>query len=294
MVLVHTVPTSPANSQVETFFLNGYFLMPVLMALTAKWAPISWGKTHRDITSAHKSYTNIFHWLSMLSMLLHLTQTVFALVANTPSKKTSTYNYIWTMHSTRERSTFERAESAIGQVLGSIADNPIIAAVGWDVLLSVLSLSAWTFMNALDANDILNCSPPPFSALSVAEEDTKNDTHKHVSFNNDTTTNAVDMDGPPSPAQTKKRGRKPKVAAAEKPVEAPKKGGRKRANSARDDYVPSEAVASEIATTEHSNRGIDNESVELAESSALSWGLFILGGLGTTSAAVLGAEVRRR
>lgn len=68
---------------------------------------------------------------------------------------------------------------AVGSVAGALSDNPVISQVGWDVLLSTVSLCLWSVVHGVDVSAMLRSAgltwdvheptpieEPPFSSAS--------------------------------------------------------------------------------------------------------------------------------
>jgi len=159
---------------------------PLLLPYTA---PESWGKIHsRHPHETYSSYTTLFRTISTISFLLHVKSTGLALVYNTPesryyrhrlvtsepllsrsecvpSRDTLKYpNFAITdpefdyslLHPFKEehRSSFDRSTTAIGKVFSAISEHPAISAVGWDVILSGVSIGVWAAIRGLDGNEM--------------------------------------------------------------------------------------------------------------------------------------------
>lgn len=109
--------------------------------------------------------------MSAISTFLHLKSTFLALFYNTPD---STYYRHSILHPFKEeyRSTFDRSSTALSRVFGAIGEHPAVSAVGWDVLLSGLSLGIWAAIRGLDANELLLSSVPFMKPAEKAAEDT--------------------------------------------------------------------------------------------------------------------------
>lgn len=66
-----------------------------------------------------------------------------------------------TSYDTTVLSRTERARITITRLLGSLSDNPVVRKIGWDVLLSGLSLCVWTGLRNLDTSTILSAAGIP-------------------------------------------------------------------------------------------------------------------------------------
>jgi hypothetical protein len=126
--------------------------------------PESWGTVHAHPHYAHSAYVTLFRTISVLSFLLHGKSTTLALLFNTPDSHYHRHSILHPFKQER-RTILERSSTAFGKVLGAIGDHPAVSAVGWDVLLSGMSLGLWAANRGLDVQRILSSS-----ALSFNEE----------------------------------------------------------------------------------------------------------------------------
>lgn len=255
-----------------------------------------------------------------MSVVLYWKQGVTALRDNTPEALAQQSDSLWTRYfHSQQHTALERSRTALTRLLNAISSHPAAAAVGWDVLLSAASLCAWAFVRNLDAADMLKCSAVPWLNLPEDRDgDESERSGRHVAFtddeDDDAASHALTNNVSPPTTPTRSRRGRPKRAAAPKsedppasPTKATRQSTRRRkpaapeASAAADDsdgpFVPSgessKAIALSGSTTERGEAG-DEELVEEAESCALAWGLFVLGGLGAAGASVNGAEVRGR
>lgn len=116
--------------------------------------PESWGTLHTHPHNAHSAYTGLFRTVSILSTLLHWKSTLLALLLNTPDNHYHRHSLLHPFKQER-RTLSERGSTAIGRVLGAIGDHPAVNAVGWDVILSGLSIGLWAATRGLDVESIL-------------------------------------------------------------------------------------------------------------------------------------------
>jgi hypothetical protein len=121
--------------------------------------PESWGITHSSPHDAYSAYTTLFRTISTIAASLHLKSTALALFYNTPE---SHYYHPTLLHPFEHEhlSTFDRGSTAVGKLLGAIREHPAVGAVGWDVILSGLSVGAWAAIRGLDAKEMLGSSIP--------------------------------------------------------------------------------------------------------------------------------------
>jgi len=123
--------------------------------------PASWGKTHSSIHTAHASSKPIFATNSRLALTLHLIMSTFSLFLSIPPSRQSSYDYIWSKYTRTPLTTSNRLRIALTKLLGSISDNPLVRKVGWDVVLSGLTLCVWTALRGLDSTDVLTAAGVP-------------------------------------------------------------------------------------------------------------------------------------
>jgi hypothetical protein len=132
-------------------------VLPFSFLWLPHFVPASWGTVHTHPHDAHSTYIAIFRTISAISGLLHIKSSVTALFYNTPES-------IYYRHSLlrpfkeEHRSAFNRGSTAIGRVFGAVGEHPAVTAVGWDVILSGLSLGVWAATRGLDSKEILRSS----------------------------------------------------------------------------------------------------------------------------------------
>jgi hypothetical protein len=137
--------------------------------------PESWGTLHIHPHNVHSAYTGLFRTISVVSFLLYGKSTVLALLFNTPDRD---YHRHSVLHPFKQghRTILEWSSTAIGKVLGAIGDHPAVGAVGWDVLLSGMSLGLWAATRGLDVQAILSSSALSFGGEPKAAIDAMSDT----------------------------------------------------------------------------------------------------------------------
>ena len=259
-------------------------------------APVSWGLVHPHPERANSAFTDLFRLMSFLSLVLHGTATFNGLRYNLPDSHYHRHSKLlpWDIE---ERSKWERARTASGKLLGSMADHPVVAAVGCDVLLSGLSIGVWAAVRSLRAGHVLTSAVPLYedsdsvheehvSGKTTEDEDEKASTagsvrrssRKHKarvpSVSSVASRDSEDHRGAPTP---RRRGRPRKVK--HDPEEEPGDGT----------YEPS--AVEEKASAEGDS--LPSQDVDW-EAAALAWGLTAVGGLGLGSAGVFGGECLAR
>lgn len=280
--------------------------------------PVSWGTVHPHPHNAYSSFTTLFRVISFASFALHAKATFFALRYNLPDSHYHRHSkYLpWDIE---ERSTWEQSTTAIGKVLGSTSDHPIVAAVGWDVLLCALSLGFWTAIRATDVEAIITSTVPfhkkpsspndPVPLLNIDESKIWNSMPsalKSEAFQEPENRNLftkeesepVESSEPQSgTGMTLRRRGRPKsrvasvalsdAASDDAPPSTVRRRGRPKKKVSEEDraYEPTAAEARDVAEGDI----LPPEELDW-ESAALAWGLAAFGGLGAAEAGVFGAE----
>jgi hypothetical protein len=142
-------------------------------------APESWGTVHVHPHNAHSAYTALFRTISVVSFLLHGKSTVLALLVNTSDSHHHRHSVLHPFKQ-EHRTILERSSTAVGKVLGAIGDHPAVSAVGWDVLLSGMSLGLWAANRGLDVQSILSSSALSFGGKPKAAVDAISDSKSIV------------------------------------------------------------------------------------------------------------------
>ncbi|KAI3336438.1 hypothetical protein HD806DRAFT_5827 [Xylariaceae sp. AK1471] len=294
-----------------------------LPLLLPKIVPVEWGSVQRHPHSSYESTTKLFSFLSAGAFALHAKTSLVALLSNVPDSHYHRHSALLPWN-TEERSRWERSTTALGKVLGSTSDHPVVAAVGWDALLCALSLGLWAAVRAINARDMIKSSIPSYisfynSSLSTPEWTSSDKGHlddihhslepADTEHDNELRTpvrrwgrrvgSIASSSGASEDAQLlstpSKRRRGPprktkQVAAYDDMDEEPPsshRSGRSKFREAEEEkaYVPTPAVArSTLEGDELPAQDLDWESASLA------WGLAALGGLASACAAVFGGE----
>lgn len=279
-------------------FILATRLSTFLPVIIPKVVPKSWGTIHPHPHDAYSSYTTIFRVISVASFALHAKATFFGLQYNVPNSHYHRHSRFlpWDIE---KRSTWEQSTTAIGKVLGSTSDHPVVSAVGFDVLLCALSLGIWTAIRATDVERVF-ASTIPFH---------KKPGYKAVAYGS-TTEPTPKLKEEPDQAETsepesstgmtlRRRGRhhsrvtskasitSSDVASDDASTSTVRKRGRPKKKIAEADkaYEPTAAEAREVLEGDI----IPPEELDW-ESAALAWGLAAIGGLGLAEAGVFGAE----
>ncbi|KAF2843534.1 hypothetical protein M501DRAFT_924874 [Patellaria atrata CBS 101060] len=296
LIGIHRLPLLGDNALINgSLFKIAHFLVPAFFTLVSQIVPISLGSSHKDTHEAHRSYTTVFSTISGLSFLLHALQAYTAAADTRPPKEYRIHEYVWNMHRKKERSNLEIAITIIERILGVLSTDPYISMIGWDVLLCSLSLALWAVARHSDINKILKLTLVPWMRTSDDEE-LESKKEKHVTFDGDGTNGKTP---PPSSPTTKRtrRGRPRKDESSPGKTKSSLRRSTRRKPSVQldsdsdDSFKPTPSIAEETAYTEHDEVHDSEQFSDAGECAALSWGLFVLGGLGMASAGVLGAEV---
>lgn len=261
-------------------------------------APVSWGLVHPHPEKANSAFTDLFRLMSFLSLVLHATATFNGLRYNLPDSHYHRHSKLlpWDVE---ERSKWERARTASGKLLGSMADHPVVAAVGYDVLLSGLSIGVWAAVRSLRASHVLTSAVPLYESSDeiqrehASEEKATDDDEDKAStagsvrrssrqhkarvpsVSSVASRDSEDNRGAPAPPRRRGRPRKVKPDPEEEPGDATYEPSAEEVKaSAEGDSLPSQDVDWEAA--------------------ALAWGLTAVGGLGLGSAGVFGGECLAR
>lgn len=121
--------------------------------------PEKWGTTHVNPHEAYASYTTLFRTISVIAAGLHFKTTALALFYNTPESHYYRHSFLHPFHK-EHLSAVERGSTAVGRLLGAINEHPAVGAVGWDVIISGLSVGVWAALRGLDAKEMLSSSIP--------------------------------------------------------------------------------------------------------------------------------------
>ncbi|KAJ2976959.1 hypothetical protein NUW58_g7956 [Xylaria curta] len=125
--------------------------------------PVNWGSVQRRPHGTYKSSTKLFKFLSTISLVLHVTISIIALLSDGPDSHRHRHIDILSWN-VEKRLRWERSTTAVGKVLGSTLDHPAVAAVGWDVLLCALGLGVWAAVRSINARDIMSLSIPYYDS----------------------------------------------------------------------------------------------------------------------------------
>jgi len=286
-VAIFLVPFASNTPSFSTVLLIPHLLLYLPLYID-RIVPHSFGSTHPSSHDAHRAYTTVFKFISVVSFFLHLKQTLVALLDNEPGSHYHRHSSL-IFHHDENRSKVERTSTAVGRVLGCLGDHPAVASVGWDVMLCGLSLVIWAAIRGLDTNGILEGAG--LSRLgNVFTHDARNAVSEKVVEAKDKAKELINgiVEESPTPLAKKGRGRPRKGTNTAVPS-SPRKGTRRtkaeHGSDSDDVYIPdrSSRVDEQIEGEEDAEGDV--------EAGVLSWALLSLGGLGVAGPGVLRAEV---
>jgi hypothetical protein len=309
-IVLGSLPWLTEHSLFPTLTSLGYFVLPLLLAILAQPNSLHKESRYKTAAAARKSYEDVFRVLAFASVGLHYFYTFRAVVDEAPSHSYFKHNFVWNKHEVvGTNSVKEKAWTTFVTIMSALSDNPVIGQVGWDVILSAISLCIWTVSHGVDVFTMLRCSclawTLPRPSIPTLEELS---TAKHRvadaldEIKDDITTTALG-----SPVK-RGRGRPRKTSAAiardhissSSATTALRRSTRAGTATTEDaeeevdsDYYPTKATERQVGALDVDEPGDVSAEKETA-AAALGWGLFAIGGLGAVSASVLGAETSGR
>ncbi|CAI0644947.1 unnamed protein product [Colletotrichum noveboracense] len=292
-VLIYWAPSTTGTMTFRNIAVLGRILTfaPVIIPAVV---PASWGTVYSNRHGAYRIVTELFRFLSTASFAFHVKGTALGLLYNAPDAHYHRHSRFLPFDR-EERSTWERTTTALGKVLGSASDHPVVAGVAWDVLLSGASQGLWVATRALDVDDIL-ASSTPFAQKNAP----KAQPLTRLLEGNDKSTPESETGSHTSASSTRRRDRPAKAKTGEMTISktAAAEGNRRtrdRRATEEVDEVPEDAYEPSAAESRSAVEGDEMPDGDLDwESAALAWGLTALGGLGSSSAGVFGAECTSR
>lgn len=261
------LPTIVANtSTLTTVFLAARVLSLVPLVLPYV-VPERWGSVHSHAHEAYETHSKMFKAISVASFALHGKATLTGLVYNAPDAHYHRH-MIPIPYDLETRSSWERTTNAFGRILEATSDHPVVRGIGWDVLLSTLSLGVWTAVRGTDISSILSSSIPFYQGLDDPDETSSLARGTKLISGTKATTTGQAATNSGEPSGTRRLGR-PRKVKEESPEDQA--------------YEPTPSEAADAAEgDEFPDMGWD--------STALAWGMTALGGLGVGSAGVFGGE----
>jgi hypothetical protein len=305
-IVLGSLPWLTKHSLFPTLTSLGYFILPLLLATLAQPNSLHKESKYKTAAAARRSYEDVFRVLALGSIGLHGFFTFKAAIDNAPPHRYFKHYFLWNPHHPAGITRSELAWTAFVKVMNGLSENPVISQVGWDVVLSFLSLCIWTVSHGVDVVTMLRCSclawtlPRPrvsavedLSAARVRVAEVLDDIKDEIT--------ATALGSPVK--RSRGRQKKKSSAIAKDHIESSsgtlRRSTRATTTSIADDdefdgeYHPTKGTAHQVAKfdiDEPSDPGLAKET----EAAALGWGLFVLGGLGAVSASVLGAETSGR
>lgn len=245
---------------------RAFTLAPLVLETVA---PASWGAVHTHHHEASAAFTDLFRFMSVMSVILHSMATFTGLKYNVPHAHYHRHSKLlpWDIE---ERSKWERTTTAVGKLLGATSDHPVVAAVGYDVLLSGLSTGLWAAVCSLRVGDILSSVVPLYgnSTAGIAKTNDRRTTKRQ-----NPRVSTEDDREPPTPRR-RGRPRKVKQDPLEEPGDETYEPTPGEEGSAEGDALPTQQMDWDAA--------------------GLAWGLMAVGGLGLGCAGVFGGEFLAR
>lgn len=255
------------------------------LAYMARLTPVAYGSN----AYPSRNYTSVYRITSFISLLLHIKSTAVAMLDNDPgayplNHPHSRYLAALRLPHEHERSRLTRSRLGFTRVLTSLNDHPIVAMIGYDVLLTALSLCTWATLRGLDVEKILYSAGvvhvKPLTAADAASVD---------AITGISTSELSD-------SKPRRHKKKSTVTANASPflvtseVDTPTPANRTR-HETRDKDITAKDDRTFQSSAATSNVLKGEEPVEEnLEAGAVGGALCVLGGLGVLVNGVLGAE----
>jgi hypothetical protein len=311
-VFLAFLPTLRESSIYASITTIGYFIVPVLLTSLVQPNATHKVQKHTSVHQARKAYEDIFRVLAFASFGLHMMRSYNAIVDEAPPHRYLNHNFVWNTHREEGNTRYQQTWTVLVRVIGALSDNPVISQVGWDVVISVLSLCVWAVAHGVDVTAMLRCSglfwsipTPSIKSVSLVPKSLLNGsaTKSEVGSVVEEIADSISITSPNK--RGRGRPRKTSVAIAKDHLSSStpsatgslRRSTRNRHTSSMsqasndsasdEDYVPTQATQDAVDEFDFDN---DEGLAKETEAAALAWGLFIVGGLGTVTAGVLGAE----
>lgn len=265
--------------------------------------PRKWGKEFARSSDDTHSLNILFQALAVASLVFHVKTTAAGLLFNLPNSHRHRH-FISIPFDIEKRSTLERSTTAMGKILGSMSDHPVVAGAAADVLLTTLGLGLWSAFGSVDVGTMLASAVPGYRRVSrglLACKHELQDTvtsHPAESIVADTASSASHLSrrlrGRQSASDTVHKSN-PSVQDEGETASKPKRRGRPRKVKREEETMVEEPgdgayqpPAADVGSSCQGGAMLEEDPDW--EAAALSWGLVALAGLGTGSTAVFGAE----
>lgn len=310
VVLGTIVASFAAIALTPTAYDTTTFIPVTILARVLPFAPLalpylvpeSWGTTHTSAARMNKHYTNLFRIISALSFILYVKSTSMAIIFNDPGETYLDPKYINPLHR-EERGDLDRTTTTMGRIMAAAFGNkytmssPIITKIGWDVVISGVSLGCWAAVRGTDANAMINnvvgglggeAGEGDSSLISGGMVDDLKRMADTASTQLDKEIKAV-KDDQESRRATSSRHTGEETEKSKRKSRARREEYRNEETEDEDEvYVPNHKGLEQI------RERVDEEMVEEdVEAAALAWGIVAALGLGTGASAVFGAEAVR-
>lgn len=256
-------------------------------------APTSWGAVHRSQREDSLALIDLFRFMAVMTVILHGAATFTGLRYNVPHAHYHRHSRLlpWDIE---ERSRWERTTTAVGKLLGATRDHPVVAAVGYDVLISALSVGLWAAVRSLSAGDILASAVPLY--LYRKRNNGAADASEHADGDDAASEHAIGTDSQPipSPRRSTRQRRAKEDENDGQPSTARRRGKPRRARQDPEEE-PGDKTYEPTPDERVSAHGdpLPAQEADL-EAAGLAWGLMSVGGLGLGSTGVFGGECLAR
>lgn len=167
LTLVHTVLLSFASNTTAFHSLLNLLLLDIFLPiLLPAILPQRWGSSNASRHHHTKSLT-IF---SILSLALHLFQTMIAIFYNDPGAHRHRH-LILSFHHEADRTRTARTTTALARIVRAISDHPAVGKIGSDVVLTAVSLATWAAVRGMDPRHMLRAAGwATYSELDVVDK----------------------------------------------------------------------------------------------------------------------------
>ena len=155
LTLVHTVLLSFASNTTAFHSLLNLLLLDIFLPiLLPAILPLRWGSTS---AKKHHHHTRSLTIFSILSLALHLFQTMIAILYNDPGAHRHRH-LILSFHREADRTRTARTATALGRIVKAVSDHPAVGKIGSDVILVAITLATWASIRGLDPKHLLRAA----------------------------------------------------------------------------------------------------------------------------------------
>jgi hypothetical protein len=254
-----------------------FLIMPLVLTAIPKLSSKFGLAKSADMVEARKTYLSIFRILTLCAIVIHATELINVFISTSPPKRSLKHSYLWHPNDADLVSQWQQFQRTTGKIVGAWSDDPILAATLWDLLLTGLSLSVWSYCRKIRVGSILHCFDFFGTFDSAKEEEVVSSPKSPKSPRKKKST----VDGTPNTSGPRKRTNTKKGA-----VDAADSGETLDAEDGA--YVPSSAVKAQADAFEPL---FNHEAEQKSMAGGVSWVLFLLTGLASAFSSVLGAEL---